>query len=396
MSRLKKISSNLDFNIVYSDQDLPNEVFKTVFLAGPTPRNNNVVSWRDEAIEIFKKNNFKGTLLIPEPSNGKFEHDYDDQVNWELEAMKMADVILFWIPRQLRDDFEMIGLTTNVEFGFWVDSGKIVFGFPENAEKMRYLESLALKQNIKVNNNLEDTIKEAIDKFGDGILRTGGECKVPLSIWTLSSFQDWYQAQTGAGNRLDDAELLWSFRMPKKGIVFLWILKANVYVSSENRNKDIEFVISRTSTSSIVMYKKEEEILDSKVVLVKEFRTPASTKDGFIWENPGGSSLENNEDKLEVIQHEVQEEVGFNVDVNRIKYIQQRQSSGTLLANKISLFSIELTEEEIKWFEDQKGKTHGVVEDTEITYTEVKSLKEILDEELVDWSNVGMILKCIV
>ncbi|MNB98492.1 NUDIX domain protein [compost metagenome] len=394
MSRLKKLSQIDNFNVVYSDQKLPTEVLKTIFLAGPTPRDNSVTSWRNEAVEIFKKNNFKGTLLIPEPSTGKFEHDYTDQVDWELEAMQMADVILFWIPRELDS---MPAFTTNVEFGFWVNSGKIVFGFPKEAEKMRYLEYLAIDNDININDNLESTIKESIEKFGDGVVRTRGECKVPLFIWNLSSFQDWFKAQKSAGNRLDDAKLLWNFRMPNnKDIVFLWVLHANVYVASENRNKTNEFVISRTSTSSIVMYKKEEELLNSKVILVKEFRTPASTKDGFIWENPGGSSLKDNEDKLDVAQHEIEEEVGFNVDKDRIKYVQQRQSSGTILANKVSLFSVELTDEEIKWFEDQKGKTHGVTEDTEITYTEVKTLHEILDEELVDWSNIGMILKAII
>lgn len=28
----------------------------------------------------------------------------------------------------------MPALTTNVEFGAWADSGKVVFGYPENAE----------------------------------------------------------------------------------------------------------------------------------------------------------------------------------------------------------------------------------------------------------------------
>jgi len=42
---------------------------------------------------------------------------------------------------------------------------------------------------------------------------------------------------------------------------------------------------------------------------------------------------------------------------------------------------------------DRHGTRHGVIEDTEITYVEVRTLREILEERLVDWSNVGMIME---
>ena len=41
---------------------------KSVFLAGPTPRQKDIDSWRPEAIEIFRgRLQFTGTLLVPEP-----------------------------------------------------------------------------------------------------------------------------------------------------------------------------------------------------------------------------------------------------------------------------------------------------------------------------------------
>jgi len=388
MFRLKK--ANNEIKLVYSDQKLPTKIVKTIFLAGPTPRNNNVESWRKEAIDIFRSKGFNGHLLIPEPSNGKFEHEYTDQINWELEAMNMADVILFWIPRDLKD---MPAFTTNVEFGKWVESGKIVFGFPEEAEKMRYLEYLALDNGVEIFNDLDSLIDEAIQKFGKGEIRYGGECKVPLFVWQTQYFQDWYQAQKNAGNKLEDAKVLWNFIMPKQKIMFIWVLKVKMYVKDEDRYKDNEFVISRTSTASIVIYKKEKNLLDSKIILVKEFRSPAATQDGYILELPGGSSFNQDEDMYETIQHEIKEEVGFVVDSSRINYVQQRQLYGTLLANKTSLFSLEITDEELEWFYNQEGKVNGVIEDTEMTYTVVKTVREILDEELLDWSNIGMIMK---
>jgi hypothetical protein len=64
----------------------------------------------------------------------------------------------------------------------------------------------------------------------------------------------------------------------------------------------------------------------------------------------------------------------------------------TLSAHKAHLFSIELTPEELEYLESLKGKTFGVEEDTEKTYVEIKTVKEILNDELLDWSMMGMIL----
>jgi nucleoside 2-deoxyribosyltransferase len=380
--------------IYYSDQKLPTEVTKTIFLAGPTPRDSDTKTWRTEAIEILKKLNFNGEVFIPEPSTGKFLHEYTDQIEWELTAMKMADSIIFWVPRELK---KMPALTTNVEFGYWINSGKVVFGFPENAEKIRYLEYLAKKHNVHCYNHLEEVVKESLINIGVGALRTGGEAFVPLFIWNLVSFKDWYEAQKSAGNLLISADLYYNFRVGKnKNIVFLWILGVNIFITKENRNKYNEFVLSRTSTSSVILYKKEKNILDSQIILVKEFRSPSSTADGFIHENAGGSSFNANKDMLTVASDEIFEETGFKFESDRFKYIQKRQLNGTLGAHKTTVYSIELKNEELEYFKQQKEKTFGNIEDTELTYCEVRSLQEILNEELVDWANVGMIMKVLI
>lgn len=103
-----------NMKIIYSDQELPTNFNNTIFLAGPTPRSNNVKSWRKEAIDIFNELNYNGTLLIPEPKDGKTYPEYDNQFDWETNGLKNASCILFWIPRELRSDFENIALTTNM------------------------------------------------------------------------------------------------------------------------------------------------------------------------------------------------------------------------------------------------------------------------------------------
>ena len=37
---------------------------KSIVLCGPTPRNNNVISWRVEAIEILKNTKFDGIVYL--------------------------------------------------------------------------------------------------------------------------------------------------------------------------------------------------------------------------------------------------------------------------------------------------------------------------------------------
>ncbi len=81
---------------------------------------------------------------------------------WEREGLTNATVIVFWIPRQLPD---MPAFTTNVEFGYWLHTNKVLYGRPDNAEKIKYLDWLyKLDYNKEPINNLEDLLKEAINK----------------------------------------------------------------------------------------------------------------------------------------------------------------------------------------------------------------------------------------
>ncbi len=86
-------------NIIYAQEEIKIEG-SSIFLAGPSPRNNNVKSWRPEAIELFKKYKFEGTLLLPEFETTSIDDfHYDKQIDWEEQAMEEADIVLFWIPR---------------------------------------------------------------------------------------------------------------------------------------------------------------------------------------------------------------------------------------------------------------------------------------------------------
>jgi hypothetical protein len=142
----------------------------TIFLAGPTVRGHqtHLKSWRFEAVEIFKKHNFDGNLIIPEftslteSDKGKYELPL-----WEYHGLCNSHVILFWVPRTR----ELIGLTTNHEIGYWMarDRFKIVYGRPDHAYRYEYLDIMweqdakRYKSNkIEIHKTLEDTIINSI------------------------------------------------------------------------------------------------------------------------------------------------------------------------------------------------------------------------------------------
>lgn len=126
--------------INYSDEPVakPNGIF----LAGPTPRDMETPSWRPEALAILKKLGFEGVVYVPEHKNRISNFDYNTQVEWEWTALHAASRIIFWVPRRFP---EMKGLTTNVEFGFYLNKSFTIYGRPEWAEKKGYLDWLYKK-----------------------------------------------------------------------------------------------------------------------------------------------------------------------------------------------------------------------------------------------------------
>lgn len=381
--------------IVNARCTFPSTVRKSIFLAGPTPRGKVVPSWRPEALRILEELGFDGTVLEPEDADGSF-HDFGDpdvwraQVEWEEAALKRADCIVFWIPRDMAT---MPALTTNTEWGMWCDSGKVVLGTPPGAPSVKYQEHYARKFRVPLAHTLEDTLRLAVSMLGDGAPREGGECEVPLVLWRASSFQSWLRAQKAAGNRLDGCDLLWSFRVgPERKFTFAWTAHVNVFVASEGRNKTNEFVFGRTDVSAVVMYRRRDTLDDTEVVIVKEFRSPGRTPDGFVRELPCGSSKDTEEGTLQVAVHEVEEEAGVRLDPTRLRRIGARQLAATLSVHQAAVYAVELTEDELAGVKRDVGVVRGVEGDSERTYAHVFTVGELLARPLTDWSTLGMTL----
>ncbi len=385
-----------NMQIVYAPEQPPSQFSKSIFLAGPSPRDPSDPNWRPAALKALEDMGYDGVVFVPLPKNGDWSHGYDTQVEWEYAHLNMADVVVFWVPRSK----ELPALTTNVEFGMFYDSGKAILGYPEGAPQMRYLAHHGKLENVPVYSTLEDTLRAAVDRIGAGAERTGGERMVPLHIWNLPHFQSWMQAVKHAGNRLDGARLLRAFRVgPTKNFTFAYVLYVDVHITSEGRNKTNEFIVARPDIATIVAYCKRPALMDTEVVLIREFRSPARTADGFIREVPGGSSWKLGEDPFVTAAHELFEETGFSVEPSRLRRIGARQLCGTLSVHQAHVFACEVTEAELENLRKQEknGTVHGVVEDTERTYVEVHRLGDLLDpaSNAVDWSMVGMIMTAI-
>jgi 8-oxo-dGTP pyrophosphatase MutT (NUDIX family) len=380
--------------VVYAREPFPGQVTKSIFLAGPTPRAVGVQSWRPEALATLKALGYDGHVFVPEDRGGRVKFDYDDQVDWEEDGLQRADCIVFWVPREMQT---MPALTTNDEWGAWKASGKVVFGAPPEAYKVKYQRHYASKLGVPQSETLEGTLKAAIEKVGNGAAREGGACQVPLHVWARPDFQNWLQTQQSAGNRLDGARVEWSFFVgPRRQKCFFLALHVNVHVTSEQRNKTNEIVLFRPHVSSVLLYhRRGPKLEDTEIVFVREFRSPANTWSGMVHELPGGSSPDSTKDARATAAEELEEETGFHLDPARLVQHHTRQVAATLSSYKSTLFVAELSTDEMLQMKARSGQAFGLQSDSERTYVEVSTLGSVLTANLVDWATLGLIFQAL-
>lgn len=146
--------------IIYSGEKIEN-CAKSIFLAGPVPRDKSVKSWRDEALQYLEKHHFSGIIFNPECrvfDNIEGNYDY---MEWDKKAIESCTAILMWIPRNMKD---MPALTSNIEFGLYLHSGKLFYGRPDESPFNTYLDWL-YKRELKKRpiNDLEQLIVKVIE-----------------------------------------------------------------------------------------------------------------------------------------------------------------------------------------------------------------------------------------
>ncbi|NEQ52184.1 MAG: hypothetical protein F6K11_18930 [Leptolyngbya sp. SIO3F4] len=318
---------------IYACQPFPREIHKSLYLAGPSPRDASVSSWRPQALAVLKSLEYDGVVFIPEAQDGEPRNNYDQQMSWELDAMRYSDIILFWIPAE---QDTMPANTTRVELGLQVHSGKVILGIPEGAYKTRYMEALAQQYNVVSHRTLQETLKTACKRLEPGAQRCDAECLIPMEIWCTEHFQKWYKSQSSAGHSLADVpNIEWILRVgPNKSFPLLLALHVAIQVNGENRIKSNETVIIRPSIATVCAYCPGTTRAQDRFVLIKEYRTPVMNEQGFVFELPGGSSFKPGMDPIALAIKELKEETGISLPRERFKVIGEYQLAATLVANK--------------------------------------------------------------
>lgn len=387
-------------NIVFSDEAFPEKVVKSIFLAGPSPRSATKFwrenDWRKNAIKILESNGYDGIVYVPIPKNRFFDQDsvdsgwsYDNQIEWECKARARADALVFWVPRRK----EMPALTTNIEFGEDLHKPNIFYGRPDEAESCRYLDKRLLDNGKLVHNNMESLFTEVIDYLDEGSLREKGETEVPLCIWKSSSFKSWYGNLKESGNKLLSFDLKETISVgAEREFLFFFSAKVNVWVEKEQRYKANECIFSRTNISSVVSYYVDPETKERTIALAKEFRSPVSNKEGFVYELPGGSAFDN-QSYLKNAQSEYWEEMGVDIEQSRFKLVSERQLAATFGTHTSHLYKLELNKEEFEQLKERSLVEHEMgLHNDELIYVVLVKEKDLYDLPM-DYTTLGMIFE---
>jgi hypothetical protein len=377
-------------HLVYAFQPFPRTFHRSLYLAGPTPRDPTVPSWRPYAVHLLHALAYDGVVFLPESLDGQRRGDYDQQMAWELEAMRRADVLLFWIPAE-RDTFP--AYTTRVEFGCHVHTGKITLGIPRDAYKTRYIARLAQCHHLRVHQTLPETVTAALAKLGEGAARSGAECLVPLEIWRAPHFQAWYAAQTAAGHALVDVpNIEWVFRVGADCACPLFIaLHVAIRVHGEGRVKANEAVILRPPIVTVCAYCPGDTSAEDRFLLVKEYRTSVMNAQGFVFEFPGGSSWQPGAEPIAVAMDELAQETGMCLARERFQLLERRQVAATMVANEALLVAVRLEPAEMEALVARQGAIYGNAGETERTALYVLTRHELMQGRLVDYVTLGQL-----
>jgi 8-oxo-dGTP pyrophosphatase MutT (NUDIX family) len=372
--------------VVYARTAFPVTAHCVIFLAGPTPRAADVASWRPEACAVLRELSFEGTVYVPEDAEGGMHGAYEEQIRWEAAALLRSDVVVFWVPRDMRT---MPGLTTNDEFGWLKGRARIVFGAPEGAEKVRYQQHYCRELGIPVKQTLRETLAAAVAMVGEGARREGADVLVPAHVFVTPSFQRWKaQSLTRDGNELLDLRVRDLVCVGSQ--VFLWSVWVRVRIRGEDRVKENEIVVGRADLSSVAVWCRDAgDALDSKVVLVEEFRSAG----GRVLELPGGSVLGGTLDALDVALEELREEIGLERARGDLVALGSRTMAPTLAPHANHAFALAVGPEVIARYEqlEREGACFGLAEDSERTFVRVLTIRDILASDVCCWTTVGIV-----
>lgn len=180
--------------VVYAHQEAPEVVERSIFLVGPTPRAaTGGESWRPRMLDILRSRGYDGIVYVPEPEDGSWSRDYIAQLDWEQRHLHGCDLILAWVPRDLE---RLPGFTTNIEFGQFLSSGRLLYGRPEGSPKTKALDEYWRRQTgMQPLTTLDQMATLAASLRCEP--RLGQDRYVPAHLWTRFDLASWMRSIIG-------------------------------------------------------------------------------------------------------------------------------------------------------------------------------------------------------
>lgn len=217
---------------------------------------------------------------------------------------------------------------------------------------------------------------------------------IPPDVWSTDHVYGWYTSQRRAGHRLREVRAVeWVKRVGRHGFPLFVAMHVAVSPEGEGRVKDNETVITRPSTSHVLVWSRGASPEGDRFLLIQEYRTTAMNAKGFVYELPGGSSFKPGADPAKVARHELRQETGLELDAARFVPVGIAQAAPTMVANRAFLMRVELSTTEMDALAGRDGEVHGLATETERTYIRVFTRAQVMDpgNDWFGWETRGMI-----
>lgn len=134
---------------------------KTIFLAGSIEQ-NQASHWQKEIIEKLKQYNYIAFNPRRKDWDATWKQQIEDpnfkqQVDWELDALERADIILMYFDPKTKSPISLL------ELGLFARSGKLLVCCPEGFWRKGNVDIVCQRYGIKQFQNLEEVAKYIIE-----------------------------------------------------------------------------------------------------------------------------------------------------------------------------------------------------------------------------------------
>lgn len=155
--------------VINAPDELDNFDRPSIFLGGGI---TGAPDWQKEAVELLKPvfatcfNPRRPHGFLP-PDHPNYLQSYSEQVDWEHQYLLLADVVLFWLPKEANS------ITTRFEIGWFYGLNyrqndeatrrSLAVGIEPGVNGDTYYRIVLPRAGIPVHNTLEGTCKWACD-----------------------------------------------------------------------------------------------------------------------------------------------------------------------------------------------------------------------------------------